>query len=197
MVAIPAGLPMPDSHSKALARTSDLTYFGDSISRAGAQGPAVAPHGGADAGADTHDQAHGEAAAGVSSHAGAAAGAPHGSAGAAPAAGVDVDLAGIEKVEGGKTVGEIFSEKDALSGQEVSIRGKVVKFSSQIMNKNWIHLRDGTAGPDGENDLTVTTPDSAQVGATVVLKGKVTTDQDFGFGYKYEVMMEDAKVTGQ
>ena len=68
----------------------------------------------------------------------------------------EVDLTGIAKAEGGKTVAEVFAEKDALAGQKVAVRGKVVKTNAGIMGKDWVHVRDGS-GADGTNDLTVTT----------------------------------------
>jgi hypothetical protein len=104
-----------------------------------------------------------------------------------------VDVSGVKKAEGGKTVGEIYAQKDELTGKEVKLRGKVVKFSPQIMGKNWIHLQDGS-GAEGSNDLTVTTSTDAQVGDTVLVSGLLVTNKDFGFGYKYDVMVEDAKI---
>ena len=73
------------------------------------------------------------------------------------------------------------------------MRGKVVKFSPQIMGKNWIHVQDGT-GAAGTNDLTVTTLDEAKVGDTVLVTGKITLNKDFGMGYKYDLIIEDGKV---
>jgi hypothetical protein len=32
------------------------------------------------------------------------------------------------------------------------------------------------------------------VGDIVTLEGKIVLDQDFGYGYKYELLMEDAKI---
>lgn len=112
---------------------------------------------------------------------------------AAPAA--DVDLTGIAKAEGGKTVAEVFAEKDALAGQPVTFRGKVVKTNPNIMGKNWLHVRDGS-GADGTNDLTVTTAGAMpNVGDTVVVTGPVVLNKDFGMGYQYDVLIEDAQVT--
>jgi hypothetical protein len=34
-----------------------------------------------------------------------------------------------------------------------------------------------------------------KVGDTVLIKGKVVINKDLGSGYKYEVIIEDAKVT--
>jgi hypothetical protein len=62
------------------------------------------------------------------------------------------------------------------------------------MGKNWIHLRDGT-GSEGSNDLTVTTDGSAKIGDTVLVRGALVADKDFGHGYKYPVLIEDAQIT--
>ena len=110
---------------------------------------------------------------------------------AAPA---PVVVEGIEKAEGGVTVAEVFAQKAALSGKPVILRGKVIKVSVAIMGRNWLHLQDGTGGPE-TNDLTVTTSAKATVGDTVVITGTVATDKDFGAGYKYDVIVEDAAVT--
>ncbi len=104
------------------------------------------------------------------------------------------DVSGVEKAEGGSTIAEVFDRKSDLSGKEVTIRGKVVKYSPRVMGKNWIHLRDGTAGAQGGNDLTVTTSGVAALGDVIVVRGMLSIDRDFGYGYKYEVMVEDASI---
>ena len=105
-----------------------------------------------------------------------------------------VDLSGIKKATGGKTVAEVFAEKDQLAGQQVVVRGKVVKTRANIMGKNWVHVRDGS-GSESTNDLTVTTADTPPtVGSTVVVTGQLSRNKDLGLGYKYDVLIEDAKV---
>jgi len=113
-------------------------------------------------------------------------------AGAAPAA-PKFDFSKIVKAKDGKTVQEVYQEKAKLNGKRVALRGKVVKYSEAIMGKNWLHLRDGT-GKEPANDLTVTTQAKAKVGDTVLVEGIVTLNKDLGAGYKYDVIMEDAKV---
>ena len=113
------------------------------------------------------------------------------------APGPEVDLTGIAKAEGGKTVAELFAEKDQLAGQSVTVRGKVVKTNAGVMGKNWLHLRDGS-GEEGTNDLTVTTAaDLPNIGDIVVVTGPVTVNKDFGMGYSYPVILEDATVTAE
>jgi len=118
---------------------------------------------------------------------------PEGHPAAKPAA--EVDLTGIAQAEGGKTVAEVFADKDALAGQSVTVRGKVVKVNAGILGTNWVHVRDGSGG-EGTNDLTVTTSgDVPDVGDTVLLTGTVALNKDFGMGYTYDVMVENADVT--
>ena len=174
-VIVPDGMPMNNYHSKTLERDFPVVYFVDSVMNASSS--AGAPAGVQMNGAAMPD---GHPPTGVSS--------------SAPA--VDVDLSNVVKAEGGLTVGEIFSEKSGLASKEVTLRGKVVKFSPQIMGKNWIHLQDGSGdAAAGTNDLTVTTDVTANVGDTVLVTGALTLDKDFGYGYQYNVIIEDAKVT--
>ena len=106
---------------------------------------------------------------------------------------VTFDFSGLERPEGGKTVAEIFAERTALSGKAVTIRGIIVKYTPNIMGKNWLHVRDGT-GAAGTDDLTVTTAAKLKAGDRVVIKGKLAVNKDFGAGYKYEVIVEEATV---
>jgi hypothetical protein len=100
----------------------------------------------------------------------------------------------IEPAIGGITIKELFTNKVKYAGKVVKIRGKVTKFNSQIMSKNWIHLLDGT-GKSGEFDFTATTADEVNVGDVITIEGKITLDKDFGSGYFYNIIMENGKVT--
>lgn len=116
---------------------------------------------------------------------------------AATVAASDV-IEGIEKAAGpdGRRVSEVFANKAALKDRTVVVRGKVVKFNAGIMNRNWIHVRDGSgAEKSGDHDLTVTTDGTATVGDVVTVKGTVRLDRDFGHGYRYPVIVEEATVT--
>lgn len=115
----------------------------------------------------------------------------HMTAGAANVGDVKVD-----KAPNGKSVADTYAAKDELKDKPVVIRGKVVKFLSGIMGKNWLHLRDGSgSGDKGDNDITVTTNDVVAVGDVVTVSGTVRVDKDFGAGYRYPVIVEEAKVT--
>ncbi len=104
-----------------------------------------------------------------------------------------VDLTGIKKAVGGKTIEAVYADTKKLAGKQVAVRGKVVKYNAMILGKNWLHLRDGT-GSKGNNDLLVTSSAPAKVGDTVLATGAIALNKDFGSNYKYDVMIEDAKI---
>lgn len=99
----------------------------------------------------------------------------------------------IETPEGSKTVEQIYSERKSLNGKTVKVKGKVVKFNSGIMNRNWIHIQDGT-GDETSFDLVITSQDVAAVGDIVTAEGIVTNDKDFGAGYFFPVIIEEANI---
>jgi hypothetical protein len=102
----------------------------------------------------------------------------------------------IDAISGGTTIADLFAKKASFSGKSVKVKGKVTKFSPEIMNKNWIHLQDGTES-DGKFDLTITTDlnTKVNVGDIVTIEGKVALNKDLGYSYFYEVLVEDAKIT--
>jgi hypothetical protein len=98
----------------------------------------------------------------------------------------------VDRAEGGITIGELFANRKTYAGKSVKIRGEVVKYSPHIMNRNWVHVQDGTK--DGSDyDLVVTTQDSIHVGETRIFEGIISLDVDFGSGYTYDVIMHDAR----
>lgn len=100
----------------------------------------------------------------------------------------------IKPAEGGITISTLMTDKSKYDGKVVRISGKVMKYSADIMNKNWVHLQDGTEAA-GEYDLVITTMDQVKPGDVVTFEGKISLNKDFGYGYKYDVLMEDAKAS--
>ena len=95
--------------------------------------------------------------------------------------------------ENARTVAEIITKSAELKGKPVLVRGKIVKYNPEIMGKNWIHLRDGSGSEaNNTNDILVTSTNPAKVGDVVTAKGIVGTDKDFGSGYTYKVLIEEA-----
>jgi hypothetical protein len=98
----------------------------------------------------------------------------------------------IEPIDGGISIAELFSNRDSYANKVVRIKGQVTKVNLSIMGKNWVHLQDGT-GDLGNNDLLVTTQKEVALGDIVVFEGTISLNKDFGSGYSYEVLMEEAK----
>lgn len=171
-VALTGAMPMTNYQSRALNRTFDLVYFSGNVT---VNGVAVA----------------GAGAAPKASAGNLPPGHPPTSRG--PGA---VDLAGIKRAENGQTVEEIIKGKARFAGKRIAVRARVVKYNAGILGKNWLHIRDGS-GAEGTNDLTVTTSATAKVGDLVLVTGVLSVDRDFGSGYRYGLIVEDASVVAQ
>lgn len=109
---------------------------------------------------------------------------------------VDLSTIKVEKASGENayTVAELHGKAADLNNKPVVLKGKVVKVSKGIMGKNWLHLRDGS-GDAETNNMVVTSQDLAEVGETVTISGTLHKDKDFGGGYFYKVIVEEAKVS--
>lgn len=99
----------------------------------------------------------------------------------------------VKPAEGGITIAELFAKKDTYAGKTVKIRGQVTKYNVAIMKKNWVHIQDGSEY-SGKFDLTATTDMETNVGDVITLEGKVVLNKDFGYGYNYDVLLEDSRI---
>ena len=97
--------------------------------------------------------------------------------------------ANITPAEGAIKLSELFSNKKKYEGQTVTVTGKIVKVNPMIMNRNWAHLQDGSGK---ELDLTITSADNIPLGHVVTVEGTIALDKDFGAGYRYDIIMEEA-----
>ncbi len=116
------------------------------------------------------------------------------SSGAAVISSADVKVEKVDS-ENGYTVAEIHDKAKELNNKTVQVRGMVVKVSKMIMGKNWLHLQDGTGDPKANShDLVVTTMADPAKKSIVVVEGELHAEKDFGHGYKYSVIVEDAVI---
>lgn len=196
-VSYTPGMEMKDFHSKTLDRSFASIIFSAGLTGGGqaAAPPAATPPAAADSADDNSFAAAVAAEQQAKATAAPAdmAGASGGSAGAV----VPFTEAAVAKAPGENsyTVGELFSRTSELNGQTVRLRGKVVKFSANIMGKNWVHLQDGSGNPmNNTHDLVVTTSEMVAKGDIVVFEGKLAADKDFGAGYSYTAILEEAKI---
>jgi len=182
------GMTMQDFHSKTLDRTFAALVFspglenkpsGDTATKA-----APSPSGGGSSFASAIE-AEKTADTPPASTSGGSGGA------VVPFAEISVDKASGPN---GYTVQEIFVKAKDLNGKTVRVRGKVMKVNMNIMGRNWIHLQDGSGDPlTNTHDLVVTTAATPTEGTTVTAEGKMVADKDFGAGYAYAAIIEDAK----
>ena len=95
-----------------------------------------------------------------------------------------------------QTVASINQDKASLGGKTVAVQGKVVKVNNAIMGRNFVHVQDGTGdAAKGTNNLIVTSKQTAAVGDQVTISGVVVLNRDFGAGYSYPLLIEDASIT--
>jgi hypothetical protein len=99
----------------------------------------------------------------------------------------------LDPPSGGISLAELFKNRKKYDGQTVKVTGRCVKLNTMIMQRNWVHLQDGSLSEE-EGDLTVTTTDKVELGTIVSFEGKIALNKDFGAGYKYEIIMEEAKL---
>lgn len=96
------------------------------------------------------------------------------------------------KTKGTLTIAELFKNRDAYVGKTITVRAKVTKVSEQIMKLNWIHLEDGSRFSNMDDLVFTSTQTPPKVGDIVYAKGTVVKDKDFGYGYFYPLIIQEA-----
>ncbi|PSR13966.1 MAG: hypothetical protein DA408_13770 [Bacteroidetes bacterium] len=119
----------------------------------------------------------------------AASGAPAGGVAAAAGEAVVSPPAHIPAVPGALKIADLVANIARYEGKKVMVVGKCMKINPMIMGRNWIHLQDDSGG---NLDLTVTTAEQLSVGAIVTFEGTIALNKDFGAGYRYDYIMENA-----
>ena len=97
----------------------------------------------------------------------------------------------IDREAGSVSIAELYEDPAAYEGKTIKVKGEVAKFNANIMERNWVHLQDGTDF-EGKYDLTITSQERFEVGQVVTLEGILALNRDFGYGYNYAVLLEKA-----
>ena len=103
----------------------------------------------------------------------------------------DLVLKDFSKAKNGRTIADVIENKNSLSKQTLRVRGQVSKFTADVLGKNWIHIRDSSS----KQDLTITTDSTVALNDIITVEGKLALNKDFGYGYIYDAIIEDAKVS--
>lgn len=101
----------------------------------------------------------------------------------------DIDPDDVTPAEGAIPIAELLKNKEKYNGKTIKVTGKCVKVNPMIMGRNWLHLIDASVE---EGDLTITTQEAIPAGAVVTLEGTISLNKDFGAGYRYDIIMENA-----
>ena len=99
------------------------------------------------------------------------------------------------KQNGTMSVKEVWEKRASLKDKTISIRGRVVKASPNIIARNWIHIQDGTGEGSEVGRIVFTSKELPKVGDIVTATGVVMVDKDFGSGYFYKIIVENATFT--
>jgi len=106
---------------------------------------------------------------------------------------VEEEVVKIETPENGTALVDLFTNRESFSKKSIIVKGKVVKVNNGILDKNWVHIVDGT-NFENKKSLTVTTTEKVAVGDIVTFKGIIILDKDFGQGYVYDILLEEGEL---
>ena len=96
----------------------------------------------------------------------------------------------VDKVKDAIQLSALLKDPKQYVGKLITVHGKVTKYTAEVMGKNWVHIQDGTSN-HGKFEIVITTADEVQKDQTVTFEGKITLNKDFGYGYFFEVLMEN------
>ena len=110
--------------------------------------------------------------------------------------GIPVGIQRIVKAKGPNsyTIAQLYAKKMKLEKKPVVVRGRVVKVSTGILKRNWIHIEDGSGTEARKNNnLVVTSKELPKTGDVVTARGILYNNLDFGSGYRYTLLVEGAR----
>lgn len=101
----------------------------------------------------------------------------------------------LASINGSSSIKQLYSDAKKLSGTSVTVHARIVKISKGIMGKNWVHLIDGSSQSDDGVITATTTEENFALDDRMLVTGTLSADKDFGHGYFYPVILEDASLT--
>lgn len=90
--------------------------------------------------------------------------------------------------EGSVKIAELVANIEKYEGKTIQISGECVKINPGIMDRNWIHIKDGS---QDDYDLVITSDAYVAEGTMVTMKALVSVNKDFGAGYTYDLILEN------
>lgn len=173
-VSIVDAARMTNFESTTLKRTFDVIYFGS----LGSPGRAPSPTGALPPG---HPPLEGHGLA-TSPHGGAAAPPVASAVKVTPATGPNA-----------YAIAALFAQAPSLAGKPARVRGQVVK-ATPVQGVTYYRISDGSSAEPSSAQLVVSSTAKASSGQVVTFEGQVQTNVDVGIGFKYPVMLQDARL---
>lgn len=99
----------------------------------------------------------------------------------------------ISEIQGSISLDKLFASRSEYDGKIVTVAGNVIKVNRNIMGMDWVHITDNSIIGGKPAELTITTNSDVSTGQKAVFKGKISLNRDFGYGYRYDILMEEAE----
>ena len=93
--------------------------------------------------------------------------------------------------KGSLKIADLVKDPKKYEGSTIQLSGKCVKVNPNIMDRNWLHLQDGSKD---DYDLVVTSNTFVPEGSDITIRGLVVLNKDFGAGYSYELIVENGEL---
>ena len=90
--------------------------------------------------------------------------------------------------KGSIKIAELVKDPKKYEGHTIQLSGTCVKVNPGIMDRNWIHLQDGS---QDDYDLVITSNIFVPEGSNITIRATVVLNKDFGAGYSYELILEN------
>ncbi len=94
----------------------------------------------------------------------------------------------IVEHKGSLKIAELVKDPKKYEGHTIQLTGTCVKVNSGIMDRNWIHLQDGSKD---DYDLVITSSTFVPEGSAITIRATVVLNKDFGAGYTYDLILEN------
>lgn len=88
-------------------------------------------------------------------------------------------------------ISDLVANPQSYMNSYVIVSGQCSKVNNAIMDRNWVHIKDGSLD---SYDLIVTTQESIIKGQELRLKARIALNKDFGAGYSYSLILEEGEL---
>ena len=85
-------------------------------------------------------------------------------------------------------IAELVNDPKKYEGHTIQLSGRCVKVNPNILDRNWIHLQDGSKD---DYDLVITSNTIVPEDSDITIRATVVLNKDFGAGYTYDLILEN------